>query len=158
MGVFCLLCGEIYRKETVFSKSEYKIADKTYTWTLCPKVKCNGNVIEVDDMFLPIIKMLNKKGYITNHCCCGHVDDGCIESYISFASNVDIPYKPEGYEWETYDNGLCIRKYYPNSDIFELHKQLLENALITLQWANELPEIKMCSQSIYQSLSNESEG
>lgn len=62
MAYMCMGCYEIYDRDLGY----------------CPKSNCNDNVVEIDELMLPAIKLLNQKGYVTSFCCSGHVyDDGC---------------------------------------------------------------------------------
>lgn len=61
MAFMCAACSEVY--------DDY--------FTKCPKVYCNGlaeddAVIYVEDMFAPVISMLNKKGYEVKECRFGN--------------------------------------------------------------------------------------
>lgn len=61
MPYMCLACSEVY--DDYFEK--------------CPKVKCNGYaeddaIVYVDDMFAPVVSMLNKKGYEIKKCYFGN--------------------------------------------------------------------------------------
>ena len=40
----------------------------------------NGQKVEIDPLFEPIIKALNKKGYLTTNYCSGHIDN--LHSYM----------------------------------------------------------------------------
>ena len=65
MGYLCMRCFEEYKKEGL------KINEHSYE-SNCPKVTCCGAVVEIDDMILPVIKLLNQKGYISTFCCSNH--------------------------------------------------------------------------------------
>lgn len=61
MAYMCLACSEVY--DDYFEK--------------CPKVKCNGcteddAVIYVEDVFAPVVSLLNKKGYEIEKCSFGN--------------------------------------------------------------------------------------
>lgn len=144
MGYFCLKCGEIYKSNIKDTQIQFENNGKIEDRIWCPKTSCIGQVIEVDDIFLPIIKLLNKKGYYTSFCCSGHVGDNGLSSYISFDDTMHgLPNIPKGYKEEKDSNIYCIRKNYDDklSEI-EIHKLILENAIITLQWAEQLEDIK----------------
>jgi len=154
MGYFCLECGEIYRKETSFLETHYE--DRFKSFKYCPRTKCNGEVIEVDDMFLPAIRLLNQKGYNTEYCCSGHTEENGGNSYISFSFENDDEQEinlqkelenllplPNGYKFDMIDiKGYCIRRNYSTDlSTAEFHKEILKNALATLIWAENLPDI-----------------
>ena len=39
----------------------------------CPKASCDGRIVEIDELILPAIIEFNRKGYITEFCCSGHM-------------------------------------------------------------------------------------
>lgn len=53
----CLDCFEVY----------------TVPFEYCPKASCYGQVVEIDELILPVIIEFNKKGYTTEFCCSGHM-------------------------------------------------------------------------------------
>ena len=56
--LLCLKCGEIY------DKSLKPLNDGEYNF--CPKSSCIGEIVEVDEMILPVIRILNLKcGFVT---------------------------------------------------------------------------------------------
>lgn len=144
MGYFCLKCGEIYKSNIDKTKIDMKKDDTNVNYIFCPKLSCIGEVIEVDDIFLPIIKTLNNKGYYTSYCCSGHIGDNHIDSYIAFDKTIQgLLTIPKGYKEEKDDDKYCIRKDYDsNLSESETHRQILENAMETLQWAEGLEDIK----------------
>lgn len=50
----------------------------------CPK--CEGNLVEIDDLLAPTILLLNHKGYKTQYCCSGHLclDQPRVHTYVVF--------------------------------------------------------------------------
>lgn len=62
MAYMCMGCGEVY----------------SWDMEVCPKASCEGDVVWIDELMIPIIKLLREKGYITEYCCSGHVyGNGC---------------------------------------------------------------------------------
>jgi hypothetical protein len=139
MAKVCLDCFEIYKEESLQS-------DKVNNFQYCPKHSCIGEVVEIDELMLPVIIELNKKNYYTKYCCAGHYYDRSPNSYIFFEDCVKLPSLPEGYEYDK-DNSNTIRNYfsqYINNDqeiynednYFEI---INENANTLLRWAKSLP-------------------
>lgn len=88
---YCLCCGEIYidpPRRFIDDYGEY----------ICPKAYCDGSVIEVDELILPVIAELNCKGYYTEYCCSGHYYERNINSYIMFQEGITLPFLPDGWE------------------------------------------------------------
>lgn len=52
----------------------------------CPKIHCNGDVVEIDELMIPVIIKLRQMKYETKFCCQGHICDvdNHIDTYISF--------------------------------------------------------------------------
>jgi len=88
--------------------------DKKLDWNFCPKSNCNGNTIEIDELFIPIIIELNKKGYKTTYSCSGHIYDSHINSYIGFEGDIKLNSLPNGYVYDKIGIS-CIRKVFDNS-------------------------------------------
>ena len=55
----------------------------------CPKVGCWGELVEIDELMLPVIRILNRKGYETQYCCSGHVNDSSGIAYICFQAGAN---------------------------------------------------------------------
>lgn len=150
MGYLCLSCYNEYNREAlnlnIHSGYEY----------LCPNAKCGDiSVVEIDDLILPIIKLLNSKGYMTDYCCSGHCYENKANTYISFYDECIPETLPKGFyledekwyqkhyiKFHKTDEHTCMRKYY-SEDIGEytLHKELLKTMNDLLEWAIELPDM-----------------
>ncbi len=113
--------------------------------------KCGASVIEVDELYLPVIKMLNQKGYQTNYCCSSHLEKNCPTSYIYFADGTILPYLPEGYEYDDYSdndewkNSIVIRRDFTKFNYeneLELHLDIVRSAVNVCEWVKSLPELK----------------
>ena len=135
----------------------FKIDKRKYhPWLECKDKSCDGYMVEVDEMFLPSISLLNKKGYKTAFCCSAHVwkKDIC-DPYISFEDFIKLPNLPKDFDYDYNiwpyvdwskgnDGSKCIRKVIDvkiESD--KKHEILLLTALDLLNWARELPEYKI---------------
>lgn len=107
--LICLKCEEIY--------DERIVSYKPYKHNRCPKQNCTGNLVDIDELFVPIILQLNKKGYTTKYCCSGHLhQNGCgvIASYISFKEFVilDDLINVIDEDWIYDEHNRVIRKYF----------------------------------------------
>ena len=128
----CLDCFEIY-------DSSFLNIGNPYEEVGCPKAGCSGYVVEIDELMLPIITILNAKGYFTRYCCSGHYYD-CPNAYIMFEDDVRIPDVPEGFKKEIDRNHVTIRATIPRgTHDFDYFPKILDNAKILLQWAKDLP-------------------
>lgn len=152
MGYVCLSCYEEYNKDTLnlnwCDDEQYK----------CPKSNCGDlNVVEIDDLLLPIIKELNQKGYMTEFCCSGHnydyENDYC-NTYISFQEDCLPNIIPDGfvvedkeyYEKQNWDllkfyneDMICIRKRHKGfNNELDLHKNLLKTIDGLIEWVKKL--------------------
>ena len=143
----CLNCHEVYDNNLKF--------DHTSEYNFCPKSNCDGDLIEIDELFIPVIIELNKKGYITKSCCSSHTYKSYMNSYISFYEDIELPSLPKGYKYDkdmyphdNWDkvgrNGMdCIRIVFDkgNKDNIELSREIYENAINVLDWVKGLPDI-----------------
>jgi hypothetical protein len=134
MGCMCDTCFTI-------DKRKYR----SNLW--CKNPDCDGWIVQIDEVILPTISLLNKKGYITEHCCSGHSwEKSCCNIYISFDKSIVLPYLPFGFnydkdlyphvDWNRGNNGKAIRKNI-DENLNEQNKQreILVSALDLLNWA-----------------------
>jgi hypothetical protein len=142
MPYLCLACGEVYDKSVEKIVTDVK-TDRGYEPTIfCPKLSCNvGEVVEIDELYIPVIRLLNEKGYMTKYCCSGHAYGRIPDTYIVFHEMVkELPNLPEGSHMQN-DGSIRIYYNYPDeSNEIELYHLILENAQKVLKWAIELPE------------------
>lgn len=127
----CLHCFEIYKESLKF--------DEWADFQPCPKTSCIGEVVEIDDLLLPVIIELNKKGYTTKYCCAGHYYDHPINSYIMFDEDIELPSIPPNYKYENDHN--TIRRNFSDIVNIENYKYFTEinnNATQLLKWAKSL--------------------
>jgi hypothetical protein len=141
-----LMCDTCYR---INDKRKYK------SWLKCKDKNCSGYMIEVDELFLPSISLLNKKGYRTAYCCSAHIwENDICDPYISFDSYIKFPNLPKGFDydkniwpdvkWDNHNEGdKCIRKIIDVTISEEdKHEQLLITSLDLLNWVKQLPYIQ----------------
>ncbi len=129
----CLDCGETY-DSTYLKINDYD--NSAY----CPKTSCTGELIEVDELILPTIKILNMKGYLTKYCCSGHWSDQHPQGYIMFQDGIDIPYLPNGFSKELNGDNVTIRSNMPlRKPTISDFKRICDRAKVLVNWANKLP-------------------
>lgn len=109
----------------------------TKTW--CPNASCGSSkVFDIDELMIPSIIKLNKKGYITTDCCSGHMY--LPEMYVAFRGHLDLP-------MDTLPNYFKIT--HDTSIIFESQNNpddnIMEEATIITGFLNEVP---LCDQNI----------
>jgi len=132
--LLCLNCFKIYNQKTI--KND-----------MCKVKECYGDVVEVDELFVPVIAELNRKGYITRYCCSSHYTKDSIQSYIMFEDFIELPSLPKGYNydvgWTERNGNAHIEKYLDKNKSFnELSKDIFNNAVSVLEWAEGLDENK----------------
>ena len=146
--LLCLNCYKIYNQKTIKNN-------------ICKVKECYGDVVEVDELFVPVIAELNRKGYRTRYCCSGHYADEYSSSYIFFAEDYVFPSLPKSY---MYDQDLNPWAYLntngqqskskrntircdfygnKNKSFNELSKDIFNNAINVLEWAEGLEEFNM---------------
>jgi hypothetical protein len=145
--LLCLNCFKVYNQKTIKNN-------------MCKVKNCYGDIVEIDELFVPVIIELNKKGYNTVACCSSHFDSNshnAYSSYIYFDDEYKFSSLPDGYmydqdlypwvDWKEngYDKRNTIRiEFNKNKDINfnELSKSIINNAVSVLEWAEGLDEIK----------------
>ena len=138
MAIMCLECYQVYEISNVKF-------DKFKEHNFCPKFDCYGKIIDVDELFVPVIKILNTKRYFTKYCCSSHCYDlhNTFNAYIMFEENVKLPkILPKNFKR---DGNNTIRKSFENlsekSEVI-LHEEILQTTIDVLRWANSLPFLK----------------
>lgn len=141
MLAMCTKCYKVYRE------SELEPNYSFYQIALCNSKKCRGSVCEVDDLILPAISMLNKKGYHTNYCCSGHLygDQGYIRFYVYFKEGCMPDNLPEIFKvcTDSFSEKLVIRykdDKFTSGIGLERYKQILDINLAFYEWVNKLPK------------------
>lgn len=131
MFYYCIECGEIYRSEKEM--------------TSCPRAACQSdiNLIKVDEMMLPVIVLLNSKGYYTKACCSGHFIEDYPSPYILFNEDFISEFErlPNMFHLDFFDNDPCLimddeylKGNYMNN-ILNIHLGIME----LIVWADDLP-------------------
>ena len=148
--LMCLKCYNLFNEKNI--KFEY---DK---FNFCHIISCSGQVVEIDELFVPVITKLNKKGYKTKYCCSGHLHEELVNSYIMFDERNSYLYQdhfnslPNGFTLEVNTKTsrknemvktLVIRKYFDKKKSYkELLKDITDGAISLLEWAEGLPSLK----------------
>jgi hypothetical protein len=114
--------------------------------------ECGGELVEIDENFIEAIILLNEKGYYTDFCCSGHPNaKDCHDAYISFESDVILPYLPTEYLYDkdryshidfselNIDHFAIRIEFEEQKNLVKLQKEILESAINVLDWAISLP-------------------
>ncbi len=147
MGYLCLSCFEEYDGDLL--KLEYSDGYRHR----CPNKKCGDiNLVEIDDLILPVIKLLNIKGYYTEYTCSAHSYENNTNTYIAFDEECvpdvipkgffieDDKYYEENYHCSRTGNNMCIRKWYDEElNKYELHKEICKTMINLMKWVEKLP-------------------
>lgn len=138
MIAMCTQCFKVYPSYLLVPDYDF------YQIALCNDKKCRGSVCEVDDLLLPAISMLNKKGYHTSYCCSGHLygDNGNIHFYVYFKDGclpLDIPKMFAVDKGEDAIIRHTTNKFKGKSGL-ERYKQILDINLAFYEWVNKLPK------------------
>jgi hypothetical protein len=137
--LLCLKCSKVYNQKTIKNNQ-------------CKVKECFGEVVEIDELFIPVIAELNRKSYKTLYCCSGHAGEHNPNSYIYFDDNVTLSYLPEGYlydqdmypnvDWNKWKIKNTIRKLFDSKkNMNELSKDIFKNAINVLKWAEGLEDL-----------------
>ena len=150
MAHICITCKTIVRPCFV---ELFKIQNKTTEgfykdYVPCVQNYCAGQIVEIDDLILPIIKLLWKKGYETKACCSSHPEEaniaGSAGTYILFKHNYMFNEIPEGFEFEVfqheniYEDCVISKRLTSNADI-EAISEIGNNMIQLCRWAEKLP-------------------
>ncbi|MBZ9622990.1 hypothetical protein G9F71_008990 [Clostridium sp. FP2] len=111
-------------------------------------IRIKSPLFEVDEFLAPIISTLNKKGYKTEYCCSGHLNDidfggfntPNADCYIIFKKNYSIlDNLPSGFLVETNINrdnkAITIRKYYTKENRFY---EIMDTMKELYEWVNSI--------------------
>ena len=140
---YCPDCGNIFNGEYLRTDlySRYEMP--------CPISNCNGNAFEIDDLMIPVIKVLNEKGYTTKFCCSGHYDHDVSFGYLWFEEWVELPNIPKGFSIDKdIKVGICIRptrafnRTLSHKPTYNDFYSICDEAKSLLKWATALPEVE----------------
>lgn len=123
----CLSCGNVYNGR--FLRNEDIEVP-------CPMCSCHYYAFEIDEEMIIPIRMLNEKGYITQHCCSGHIFDDSCGGYISFVYPEEIKDALEGW----YIDKKGVLRYHMDTDETEANKLKTIHSHIEslIQWCENL--------------------
>ena len=140
MGYFCLKCHQVYDDSIQqITPIKYKNENGIYDeWRMCPKENCYGKIIEVDELILPTIMELNKKGYETDYCCSGHICEKDTNTYIKFKKDNAPKSIINNFVMEG-KNPLIIRKKYDNNmPLTNKFKDIMQTNCDLYEWSKQL--------------------
>ena len=140
MGYICMECYEVYNAPFGY----------------CPKVTCHGaEVVEIDELMMPIIVKLNQKGYCTDYCCSGHAYLDYSFPYILFNAFMYDIFEigefeelceklptPWSIEVDINSNGIkkfCLRCSIDSGTLLERYEKIISANLDLLKFVEELP-------------------
>lgn len=135
----CMYCGETYDKSKV---SFYEDNE----WNQCPKNNCDGYLLDIDEEILPQIILLNNKGYSTQYCCQGHINNSVVRLYILFEQEYTFKSLPKGFivEENTTENRTCISFEPKSKNNKQKYKELLKARINLYDWIYKLDDINCC--------------
>lgn len=138
-----------YREDVTLEKF-----DEIFHEYLCGEDKCDGGVYRVDELILPTIIELNKKGYKTQFSCSGHIwdEDGekdkIYGTYLVLKKIKDLPEPPKSFHYKGVAQDDCIGIYMNDKIIHDsdstqkVYGRLLDINYELLLWSIGLPERK----------------
>lgn len=107
--------------------------------------KCGSLLFEIDEIMIPIIKILNEKGYKTEYCCSSHTygSSNSQNMYIKFSDNmqkIKLCNLPFMFNWDTKtsENILRMKNKYWNKSEPERTINVYKGAIQLIQWATNL--------------------
>ena len=119
-------------------------------------IRISGEVFECDELIAPAISLLNKKGYITEFCCSGHILDSMYESLESSILSVEypgfivfdkkvktIPDTPDLFEVINNPQGFIeIQWNFSSKTHIKRLAEMSDAAIRLFEWADSLPEYR----------------
>jgi gamma-glutamylcyclotransferase (GGCT)/AIG2-like uncharacterized protein YtfP len=107
--------------------------------------KCLNSLSEIDTPMLDIMFDLNKKGYETEYCCCGHPTfKSFYSAYFVVRGIINGITAPEGFTLKCADNKTTITSLYVKKklklSIAELEELARKNIKVLRKWVIELPD------------------
>lgn len=139
----CTECGAIYDSKSFNSQHLNRNP------TQCPKVNCSGALFECNELLIPTVLELSRKGYDIRGGCVGHsVGNGC--GFVVFGDymyelTLNLPKPPNGWIWDNYqlrDNTTyrtrTLLSVNDGKDMREKQIILTENANSLMNWAYNL--------------------
>lgn len=150
MALLCLECFQVY-------KNSYGL-NNSLDYLACPKMECEGEVVEIDELMLPIIITFNAKGYYTKYCCSGHLFSMCSpyvffddifgdcecsrEEFISIFKELPKPWFIDINKKDENNEKRVIRCAVPDFDSVVEHQKFINDVnLDLLKFAQSLPNL-----------------
>lgn len=149
--LICPECGSIYTPESINPPKKYRGQDRFP----CVRVDCQGTMWECNELLIPTVLELTKKGYDVVNCDPGHaIGNGC--GFITFIDRTyqrqltkNPPKPPEGWYWEKY----YLERHYTEGirylvsvndgkDMREKQIILTGNANSLMNWAYNLEPLR----------------
>lgn len=70
---YCTVCGTPYDSASVINLAKIFNSDSVHVGYRCPRIHCNGIILDIDEMMIPIIEHLyHQFGVISLFSCSGH--------------------------------------------------------------------------------------
>lgn len=122
----------------------YRVMRRSKTPKKCKGCGLEHTYVEIDEMMLPVIQMLNRKGYHTEHCCSGHYVDSDISTYIQFSRDIMTPIDglPNMFEWEPpryFGMVLRLKECYRNDSEPQRSINIHNGIIQLIRWVESLP-------------------
>lgn len=100
-------------------------------------------LVQIDTLMVPIIRTLNKKGYITTACCSGHIEEEqSPKIYISFKEEHDFGHElPSGSAYRFFGRTVSFDAIEKMTSKEERKIYQAECIQKFTEWANHLPSL-----------------
>ncbi len=134
MAYLCLKCYKVIEERAIKRARKIPYENKIGHYYVCPYTKCQGEVVWIDELMVPIITTLNQKGYKTKHSCSAHSYQENPNCYILFETYCKLQHLPKGFNQE----GKMIRKVFRERGT-RLFKEISNTAIELLEYAGRLP-------------------
>ncbi|MBR4057944.1 MAG: hypothetical protein IKK00_07420 [Oscillospiraceae bacterium] len=101
------------------------------------------HLIQIDTLIVPIIRTLNRKGYVTTACCSGHIEEvHCLSIYVAFKDEHDFGNNiPKGAVYARVDRAI---RFDSLEKMDRAERQVFREHCIKklAAWANSLPSLR----------------